>query len=545
MSVELRSQEALLDEGSRYANRRTFAIISHPDAGKTTLTEKLLLFGGAIREAGAVKGRKARRHATSDWMEIEKQRGISVTSTVLQFDYMGCRLNLLDTPGHEDFSEDTYRTLAAADSAVMLIDAAKGVEPQTIKLFEVCRMRGIPIFTFINKLDRHGKDPFELMEEIERVLGIRSCPVTWPIGMGPDFQGIYHRMKGRFERFTTRGEDMTSLEVPDVNDPALAEALGEALWRKLKDDIELLDVAGDPFDAELVRQGKLTPMYFGSAIANFGVASFLESFIRLAPAPGPRETLDGVVRPDDPVFTGFVFKIQANMNPAHRDRVAFVRICSGKFARGMTVTHVRTGKRLALTQPQQFFGQERETVDEAYAGDIIGIHDPGLFRIGDTLAERGSVEFPPLPSFSPEHFARVSVPNAMKYKQFHKGIAELSEEGAVQVFRQANRTEDLILGAVGQLQFDVFVYRMKHEYGVDVEMIRLPYQFARWLESDEPVEHLQFDRYATLVVRDRDGRTVLLFQTEFAMQWLLDKNPNVRLHKTSFELDASRGRPRG
>ena len=475
-------------------------------------------------------------------MEIEKQRGISVTSTVLQFDYLGAGSTSSTRPATKTSARTRTVRWRAADSAVMLIDAAKGVEPQTIKLFEVCRMRGIPIFTFINKLDRHGKDPFELMEEIERVLGIRSCPINWPIGMGPDFQGIYHRMEGRFERFTSRAEDMTSIDVPDLGDPGLAELLSEPLWHKLQEDIELLDVAGDPFDADLVRQGRLTPVYFGSAIANFGVASFLRSFVELAPPPGPRQTSAGVMDPGDDRFSGFVFKIQANMNPAHRDRIAFVRICSGRFARGMTVTHVQSGKKLALSQPQQFFGQDRETVDEAYAGDIIGIHDPGLFRIGDTLVERGQFTFPPLPSFSPEHFARVSVPNALKYKQFHKGIAELSEEGAVQLFRQANRTEDLVLGAVGQLQFDVFEYRMKNEYGVDVEMIRLPYRFARWLESDAPIENLQFDRYATLVVRDRDERVVLLFQTEFAIQWMLDKNPGVKLHKTSFELDAERVR---
>ncbi|GLV14434.1 peptide chain release factor 3 [Alicyclobacillus hesperidum] len=519
--------------------RRTFAIISHPDAGKTTLTEKLLLFGGAIREAGAVKGKKARRHATSDWMEIEKQRGISVTSTVLQFDYLGCRVNILDTPGHEDFSEDTYRTLAAADSAVMLIDAAKGVEPQTIKLFEVCRMRGIPIFTFINKLDRQGKDPLELLEEIERVLGIRSCPMNWPIGMGPDFQGIYHRHEGRFERFTSRTDDMVSIAMPDLDDPAVATILGESLHQRLQEDVLLLDVAGDPFDPDLVALGKLTPVYFGSAIANFGVESFLRSFLELAPPPGPRETDQGVVRPEDERFSGFVFKIQANMNPAHRDRVAFVRICSGRFERGMSVQHVRTGKRIALSQPQQFFGQERETVDEAYAGDIIGIFDPGNFRIGDTLCERGSFRFPPLPLFSPEHFARVSVPNALKYKQFHKGVAQLSEEGAIQVFRQANRTEDMILGAVGQLQFEVFQHRMRVEYGVDVELLRLPYAYARWVETELPIDELQFDRYASLVVKDQDDRAVMLFQTEFAINWMLERNAGLTLHTTSYGLSSS------
>lgn len=517
--------------------RRTFAIISHPDAGKTTLTEKLLLFGGAIREAGAVKGNKARRHATSDWMEIEKQRGISVTSTVLQFNYRNRRINILDTPGHEDFSEDTYRTLTAADSAVMLIDAAKGVEPQTIKLFEVCRMRGIPIFTFINKLDREGKDPLSLLEELEEVLGIRSCPMNWPIGMGQDFRGIYNRTDARFERFTHRNEEVTNIYATDIDSKELVEALGDELHARLKDEVMLLDIAGDPFDQELVSKGQLTPVFFGSAIANFGVETFLNQFVDLAPAPSTRQTEDGsVVTPSDSAFSGFVFKIQANMNPAHRDRVAFIRVCSGTFNRGMNVTHIRTGKKISLSQPQQFFGQGREIVEEAYPGDILGIFDPGLFRIGDTLCERGSFQFEKLPQFSPEHFSRVSVKNTMKYKQFHKGIEQLTEEGAIQVFRQANRTEDLILGAVGQLQFEVFQYRMKAEYGAEVEMLTLPYSFARWLETSADVETLNFDRYSNIVVRDQDDRLVILFQTEFAIRWMLERNPEISLHSTSYGL---------
>ena len=517
-----------------HEERRTFAIISHPDAGKTTLTEKLLLFGGAIREAGAVKGKKARRHATSDWMEIEKQRGISVTSTVLQFSYRNRRINILDTPGHEDFSEDTYRTLTAADSAVMLIDAAKGVEPQTIKLFEVCRMRGIPIFTFINKLDRQGKDPLALLEEIEDVLGIRSCPMNWPIGMGPEFRGIYNRTDSRFERFTDRGEEISNIQADDIDNPVLRETLGPDLHDRLKDEVMLLDIAGDPFDAELVAQGKLTPVFFGSAIANFGVETFLNQFIDLAPAPGSRQTDLGPVQPTDKSFSGFVFKIQANMNPAHRDRVAFIRICSGKFERGMTVNHVRTGKRTNLAQPQQFFGQGREIIDEAYPGDIIGIFDPGLFRIGDTLCENGSFHFEKLPQFSPEHFARVSVKNTLKYKQFHKGIDQLSEEGAVQLFRQTNRTEDLILGAVGRLQFEVFEYRMKSEYGAEVELLNLPYSFARWIETSGDIKKLDYDRYSNIIVKDQDDRLVMLFQNEFAIRWVTEKNPGVTLHTTSY-----------
>lgn len=523
--------ETVKQEESRQV-RRTFAIISHPDAGKTTLTEKLLLFGGAIREAGAVKGKKAKRHATSDWMEIEKQRGISVTSTVLQFTYRDQHINILDTPGHEDFSEDTFRTLTAADSAVMLIDAAKGVEPQTIKLFEVCRMRGIPIFTFINKLDREGKEPLALLEELEDVLGIRSCPMNWPIGMGGDFRGIYNRADARFERYSERGQESESFAAGDIDHPLLKAALGEELHERLKEEVLLLDIAGDPFDAELVARGQLTPVYFGSAIANFGVETFLNQFIQLAPTPGPRTTNQGEISPDDPGFSGFVFKIQANMNPAHRDRVAFVRICSGRFARGMTVTHVRTGKRINLAQPQQFFGQGREIIDEAYPGDIIGIFDPGLFRIGDSLCENGNFAFEELPQFSPEHFARVAVKSTLKYKQFHKGIEQLSEEGAIQVFRQVNRTEDLLLGAVGQLQFEVFQYRMKAEYGAEVELNHLRYSLARWIEWPD-MEQFHYDRYTNLLVKDKDERWVILCPNEFSVRWMIDKNPGLVLHKTS------------
>jgi peptide chain release factor 3 len=521
-------------QSKRTQERRTFAIISHPDAGKTTLTEKLLLFGGAIREAGAVKGKKSRRHATSDWMEIEKQRGISVTSTVLQFAYRDRRINILDTPGHEDFSEDTYRTLTAADSAVMLIDAAKGVEPQTIKLFEVCRMRGIPIFTFINKLDRQGKDPLALLEEIEEVLQIRSCPMNWPIGMGVDFRGIYNRSDARFERFIPGETETADIQADDIESPSLREALGPELHDQLRDEVMLLDIAGDPFDADLVANGKLTPVFFGSAIANFGVETFLNQFIDLAPAPGSRLTDKGTVAPDSDGFSGFVFKIQANMNPAHRDRVAFIRICSGEFERGMNVNHVRTGKKTSLAQPQQFFGQGREIIDQAYPGDIIGIFDPGQFRIGDTLAESGWFEFEKLPQFSPEHFARVTVKNTLKYKQFHKGIEQLSQEGAIQVFRQSNRTEDLLLGAVGRLQFEVFQYRMQSEYGAEVELVNLPYSFARWLETTVPLDDLKYDRYSMMVVTDQDNRPVMLFENEFSIHRLADNNPGVTLHMTSY-----------
>ncbi|SMO56951.1 peptide chain release factor 3 [Melghirimyces algeriensis] len=416
------------------ARRRTFAIISHPDAGKTTLTEKLLLFGGAIREAGSVKGRKTDKHAASDWMEIEKQRGISVTSSVLEFTYHGYHVNILDTPGHQDFSEDTYRTLAAADSAVMLIDCAKGVEAQTIKLFEVCAKRRIPIFTFINKMDRQGKDPFDLLEEIESVLGMRSYPMNWPIGMGSEFCGIYNRHRFRLERFE-RQKDTQRLNVNGPDDPQIREEVGDLLTDRLSEEIALLDIAGEPYDIERIENGELTPVFFGSAITNFGVEAFLEDFLELAPPPSPRKSDQGLIEPIQTAFSGFVFKIQANMNPAHRDRVAFLRVCSGKFERGMSVRNVRTGKTLKLAQPQQFMAQDRSIVEEAYAGDIIGLFDPGQFRVGDTLCEKGSYQLERLPKFPPEHFAKITNKNAMRYKQYQKGLEQLVEEGAIQKYR--------------------------------------------------------------------------------------------------------------
>ncbi len=512
--------------------RRTFAIISHPDAGKTTLTEKLLLFGGAIREAGSIKGRKASRHATSDWMEIERKRGISVTSTVLQFKYEGYHVNLLDTPGHQDFSDDTYRTLVAADSAVMLIDAAKGVEPQTIKLFEVCRMRGIPIFTFINKLDRESRDPFELLKELEDVLGIRSYPMNWPVGSGAHFRGIFDRHHTDFEQYDGRDHQVERTPLSGVGDDSLRERIGEEQHQKLIEEITLLDVAGDAFDVSAIKEGQLTPVFFGSAISNFGVETFLRQFLELAPTPVARPTNEGPLLPESPTFAGFVFKIQANMNPAHRDRVAFVRVCAGRFLRGMNVAHPRTGKRINLSAPQQFFAQDRSIVEEAYPGDIIGIFDPGIFRIGDTLMESGSLVFEGLPQFSPEHFARVTLMDTGKYKQYNKGLAQLTEEGTVQLFRVANRTEDLILGVVGVLQFEVLEYRLKAEYGVTVSLTRLPYQLARWIVSDR-TDELLFDRSSCLLVKDQDERLVMLFPNEFATRWVVERNEGLTLHSTS------------
>ncbi|TYP71747.1 peptide chain release factor 3 [Paenibacillus methanolicus] len=506
--------------------RRTFAIISHPDAGKTTLTEKLLLFGGAIREAGSVKARKASRHATSDWMEIEKQRGISVTSSVMQFDYSGHRINILDTPGHQDFSEDTYRTLTAADSAVMLIDVAKGVEAQTIKLFQVCSRRGIPIFTFINKLDREGQSPFDLMEELERVLGIRSVPMNWPIGMGRELCGVYDRLKNQVELF--QGNDHSKIEVrkvADYRDPIIREMAGDYLADQLINDLELLDVAGDPFDLEKIGNGELTPIFFGSAVNNFGVQTFLENFLELAPKPTTRVSVSGPVEPTNEKFTGYVFKIQANMNPAHRDRIAFLRIVSGRFDRGMSVRHVRAGKEIKLSQPQQFLAQDRDIVESAYPGDIIGLFDPGIFRIGDSLSQGGEIVFDELPTFSPELFAKVTAKNALKHKQYQKGIDQLTEEGTIQVFRTTS-FDDTILGVVGQLQFEVFEYRMRAEYGVEIQLQRMPYQFARWI-VDEKIDPSKYRINSTLV-KDKKDNYVALFESEYAMRTAMEKNPTSK-----------------
>ncbi len=522
---------------SEAARRKTFAIISHPDAGKTTMTEKLLLYGGAIRLAGSVKARKANKYAVSDWMEIEKQRGISVTSSVLQFEYNDFCINILDTPGHQDFSEDTYRTLVAADSAVMLIDGAKGVEAQTIKLFHVCKMRGIPIFTFINKMDRASKDPFELMEELENVLGIRSYPMNWPIGTEGDFKGIYNRDRAEIELFGggNHGQTAVTSNIGKVDDEVFAEILGEHYHKKLCNDIELLDMAGDVFDADKVAKGELTPLFFGSAMTNFGVQPFLEEFLKLAPGPGRRSASTGDVEADDDKFTGFVFKVQANMNPTHRDRLAFVRICSGAYKKGMSVHHVREGRQIKLALPQQFMAQERTIVEEAFPGDIIGLFDPGIFRIGDTLSESNKqLTFENIPLFPAEHFARISASDSMKRKQFMKGITELSEEGAIQVFKQIDiGIEALIVGAVGVLQFEVLEHRLRHEYGVDIRIQHLPQKLARWLDSESPDPRTLTLTSSTLIVEDKAGKYVLVFENEWSMNWALDKNKKLKLHEIS------------
>jgi peptide chain release factor 3 len=514
--------------------RRTFAIISHPDAGKTTLTEKLLLYGGAVHQAGAVKSRKAQRAATSDWMEIEKKRGISVTSSVLQFKRGDIYYNLLDTPGHQDFSEDTYRTLTAADCAIMLIDAAKGVETQTRKLFDVCRKRGTPIVTFVNKLDRPARDSFALMSEVEEVLGIHTTPRTWPIGSGDLFKGVYDLEQRAVLLFENvgRGSFRAPVAVKSLDDPSLAELIGQDAADTLRTEVELLEGAGEPYASRKFLQGKQTPVYFGSALTNFGVEPFLDSFAALCPMPGPQLAGDVLVEPTDARFSGFVFKIQANMDPAHRDRIAFVRVCSGQFSSDMEVHHYRLNKEIRLKRPQGFFGQEREAIDEAWAGDVIGLFDPGLFRIGDTLSTGGPLCFDSVPRFSPEHFARLRLLDPMKRKQLQKGIDQLAEEGTIQVFVEKGREKDPILGVVGRLQFEVLTYRLQHEYGAKAEIELLPYQHARWVDGPSTPEELTQKRIA-MAVLDLDGRPVALLRNDWELSVAIRDNPSWKFNETA------------
>ena len=514
--------------------RRTFAIISHPDAGKTTLTEKFLLYGGAINLAGTVKGRKATKHAVSDWMEIEKERGISVTSSVLQFQYEGYCINILDTPGHQDFSEDTYRTLMAADSAVMVIDGAKGVEAQTIKLFKVCVMRHIPIFTFINKMDREARDPFELMSEIEEVLGIHTCPVNWPIGCGKNFKGVYDRQTKTITTFTAAmgGQKEVASRTFDVEGEDVDAVIGSDFHAQLKDDIELLDGASDPLDQELVNAGKLSPVFFGSALTNFGVETFLEHFLKMTSSPLPRRTTDGEVDPFDEKFSAFVFKIQANMNKAHRDRIAFMRICSGRFQAGMEVNHVQGGKKIRLTQPQQLMAESRKIIEEAYAGDIIGVFDPGIFSIGDTLCESNEkFRFEGIPTFAPEHFARVRQVDTMKRKQFIKGINQIAQEGAIQIFQEFNTgMEEIIVGVVGVLQFEVLIYRLKNEYNVEVKLDQLPFEYIRWIENPGEVDVAKIQGTSDMKrICDLKGNPLLLFINSWSVGMVEERNPKLKL----------------
>ena len=520
--------EALAEAVGR---RRNFAIISHPDAGKTTLTEKLLLYGGAIQQAGAVKAKGEQRKVTSDWMELEKQRGISITSTVLQFDYAGSTINLLDTPGHQDFSEDTYRTLAAADNAVMLEDAAKGLEPQTRKLFEVCRMRRIPIFTFINKMDRPGREPLELLDEIEQELGLACWPVNWPIGSGDRFRGVIDRRSRQVILFQRAERGRASEEkVLSVDDARASGAVESELLEAALEELELLEGAGNTLDLELVHAGELSPVFFGSAMTNFGVRPFLDAFLELAQKPTPRSSSAGVIEPVAPGFSGFVFKLQANMDPRHRDRVAFVRVCSGRFEKDMTVQHARTGKAIRLSRPQKLFGQDREVVEDAYPGDVIGLNNPGMFAIRDTLYLGPKVEYEGIPCFSPEIFAWLRNPNPSAFKSFRKGVNELREEGAVQILYDTDQSKrDPILAAVGQLQLEVVQYRLENEYGVQTRLEPLGFAVARWVVGGWPALEAVGRIFNCKTVRDAWDRPVLLFKNEWNLNQLHEDHPDLAL----------------
>jgi len=530
------STEILAELETAVEQRRNFAIISHPDAGKTTLTEKLLLYGGAIHEAGSVKARRAQRKATSDWMAMEQQRGISITSTVLQFGYQDCQINLLDTPGHQDFSEDTYRTLAAADNAVMLIDVAKGLEPQTRKLFEVCRMRSLPIFTFVNKLDRPGREPLELLDEIEQELGLQTYVVNWPIGVGDRFKGVFDRRQQQIHLFerSAHGTKEAKATVVDLGDPQIEALLEQELYYQLKEDIELLEGLGPELDLDLIHSGKMTPIFFGSAMTNFGVQLFLDAFLDYALKPGSRNSTVGEVDPTHPDFTGFVFKLQANMDPKHRDRVAFVRVCTGKFEKDMTVSHARTGKTVRLSRPQKLFAQDRESLDIAYPGDVIGLNNPGVFAIGDTIYNGKKLEYEGIPCFSPELFAYLKNPNPSKFKQFQKGVKELREEGAVQIMYSADESKrDPILAAVGQLQFEVVQFRLKNEYGVETRLEMLPYSVARWVTGGWEALKQAGRLFNTVAVKDNWGRPVLLFRNEWNLQQVEGDHPKLKLNATA------------
>jgi peptide chain release factor 3 len=515
------------------ARRRTFAIISHPDAGKTTLTEKLLLFGGAIQMAGTVKARKAARHATSDWMKLEKERGISVTSSVMQFKYRDRVVNLLDTPGHADFSEDTYRTLTAVDSALMVIDCAKGVEERTIRLMEVCRLRQTPIFTFINKLDREGREPIELLDEVESVLGIECAPITWPIGMGKRLRGVYHLLEDTVHLYES-GRNYVTQEaeiISGIDNPELDRRLGPDA-DALREEIELVRGASHEFDAQAYHAGKQTPVFFGSAINNFGVTPLLDAFVRHAPTPGTRATVSRSVSADEPQLTGFVFKIQANMDPAHRDRVAFMRICSGRFQSGMKMHHVRLGKAVKAANALTFMAQDREHVDSAWPGDIVGLHNHGTISIGDTFTEGEALQFTGIPHFAPELFRRAQLRDPLKLKALHKGLEQLSEEGATQFFKPL-QGNDLILGAVGVLQFDVVAYRLRNEYNVDAVFEDVNVQTARWIDCDDEKMLADFTRQLqNNLALDGAGQLVYLAPTRVNLQLTEERWPDIRFNAT-------------
>ena len=520
---------------SEINRRRTFAIISHPDAGKTTLTEKFLLYGGAINLAGSVKGKATARHAVSDWMEIEKERGISVTSSVLQFEYDGFCINILDTPGHQDFSEDTYRTLMAADSAVMVIDGSKGVEPQTRKLFKVCGMRGIPIFTFINKMDRDALDTYSLLDEIETELGIATCPINWPIGSGKNFKGVYERSSEEViiysdtEKGTKEGKQ-ERIKLSDTE--AVKKYVTDEQLDTLSEEVELLDGASAEFDIEAVRDGKLTPVFFGSALTNFGVEIFLQNFLQMTTTPLARKSNEGVIEPTEKEFSAFVFKIQANMNKAHRDRIAFMRICSGKFEADKEVYHIQGKKQMRLSQPQQIMASDRKILEEAYAGDIIGVFDPGIFSIGDTLTSgKDRFFYEGIPTFAPEHFARVRQIDTMKRKQFMKGVTQIAQEGAIQIFQEFNTgMEEIIVGVVGVLQFEVLKYRLENEYNVEIKLEPLPYEHIRWIENKDEVNVAKIVGTSDMKkVKDMRDNPLLLFVNSWSVGMTLERNEGLVL----------------
>ena len=523
---------------SEYRNeiqkRRTFAIISHPDAGKTTITDKILLLGGAIQEAGEVKGKEGSKAATSDWMKLEQQRGVSITSSVMQFDYRSLRVNLLDTPGHKDFGEDTYRTLMAADSAAMLIDAAKGVEPQTRKLYEVCRLRKLPIFTFANKMDREGKSPLDLIDDVQNTLEMDCYPVTWPVGMGALFKGLYHRLEHKLLLYKKGESNPRIVQLEHWSDPKLKEEVGEDLYSDFIEEIELLEGAVTSFDRQAFLEGKISPMTFGSAKFNWGVDVFLDLFSEHSPPPQGRPTMEGSAGPEDNFFSGFVFKIQANMDKRHRDRAAFIRVCSGKFERGMKVHHMRLGREIRLSYANQFMAQDRETVDTAYAGDIVGINDTGNFQIGDSVTNSSrSVTFKDLPRFSPEIFGRISIRDALKRKQLEKGIQQLVDEGSIQLFADPGiGWQDPILGVVGVLQFEVLLFRLEDEYGVQAKLENLPYTLARW-PVDETGKRLSTLNGNIKTFRDREENPVVLLKGDWELAWAARENPKVNFKFTS------------
>jgi peptide chain release factor 3 len=524
---------SITEISSETKRRRTFAIISHPDAGKTTITEKLLLFGGAIQLAGSVKGRKAARHATSDWMEMEKERGISVTTSVMQFEHKNSIINLLDTPGHEDFSEDTYRTLTAVDSALMVIDVAKGVEDRTINLMEVCRLRTTPILTFINKLDREGREPIELMDEVENVLNIKCAPMTWPIGMGKRFKGVYHLYKDEIHLFSAQhGGRIAEAEViKGLDNPKLDELLDDQA-QELRDEIDLVKGASHEFDLEDYLAGNLTPVFFGSAINNFGIIELLDAFAEYAPPPRPREAEQRTVSPDEPNFTGFVFKVQANMDPSHRDRIAFLRVCSGKFDKGMKVYHVRIGKNIQVANAITFQADSRKSVEEAYPGDIIGLHNHGTIQVGDTFSQGEMLKYGGIPYFAPELFRRVVLKDPLRAKALQKGLVQLTEEGATQLFRPL-KNNDLILGAVGVLQFDVTAYRLKSEYNVECAYDTIPISTVRWVSSDKPAKLEEFKKKAfDNLAEDGGGYLVYVANSRVNLQLTEERWPDIKFSAT-------------